>query len=222
MAIIGAFADEIIAELGYMSADKKLDRRNIIVRADAEIGALLSAAIYMGTMVGGEWRLKIDEQMSEPADVLFISRTTPILYDSDRDIYYSVAPTEFRSFHSFSGIRRIKPVKANTSGLLMDAPTDFINQRSGAATAYGLLESAQLGGAVGYEIEGQKWYYNNLPLNVYDKVLVTYLPMLTGLKETDTLPMSAEFASMLMDKVKNSFLIQKATPPDNVTDGEPE
>lgn len=213
--IIGAFADQVIKELGYFTSEKKLDRRNVIVRADSKMRGLLAALSYDGVYAGGgEWRVKIDTQPTELPDNLFISRTAPVVYDNTRAQHYVTVPTEYVSFKNMNGIRWVSPTQDRTDG--------FINQKAGSSGAYYLLESSALGGAKGYEIEGQNLYLNNFPLNTYTELLITYLPALLGLKETDIMPMSGEIADMLMTAVRDSFMLQKATPENKTTDSNSE
>lgn len=213
--IIGAFADEVIKELGAVSSEKKYDRRNVIVRADSTYRGLLAALAYDGLYLGGgEWRLKIDSEPTELPDNLFITRVAHVEFSHLRDQHFVTVPTEYISFKNINGIRWVSPTRDRTDG--------FINQRAGSSGAYYLLESAALGGAKGYEIEGQHLYLNNFPPNTYDKLLITYLPALTGLKETDLMPMTGEIANMLMTAVRDSFAVQKATPEKKVTDGNSE
>lgn len=209
--IIGVGADQVIAELGYMTSEKKLDRRNVIVRMDTVHRSLLTALAYNGTYMGqGEWRSKIDTEPSELPDVLYISRTAPVLYDKGRGRYYFTMPGDYISFKNNNGVRWVAPLQDPTDG--------FICQAAGASGAYYLLESSELGGAKGYELEGQRAYLNNFPLNTYEELLITYLPALSGLKETDVLPMSAEIAKQLLDATRDSFLIQLQRPQDLTQD----
>jgi len=220
--VIGAAADEIIAELGYYTSEKKLDRRNVIVRLDAVWRFLLSNALYMGTYAGDAWRFKVDKEFTEPQDNLYISRVAPVLYDNVRQAFYSVMPTELVSWHSYDGIRQIKAVQTNTSAGILDAPMSFTKVRNGGDVAYGLLESAMLFGGVGYMLEGQQVYYTNMPLNIYTSVLMTYIPALTGLKETDVLPISSEFEHQLLTMTKQEFMLQRQIPENKTTDANSE
>lgn len=210
---IGAYADEIIAELGYQSVEKKIDRRNVIVRMDSVRSQLMGILLHSGTIQSGETSVYIKKGTTYAfPDVFYISRSTPIAFDLTRSKYYSDMPTEWVSFEGNNGIRVIRLAQDNMQGY-------FISQRTGSSTMFGELESAELGGAVGYEIEGQRLWYNNMPANQYTEALVTYIPTLTALQETDTLPCDGTFASILMDKTRDSFLIQKQTPEDKSIDG---
>lgn len=214
---LGQFADNIIEELGYNTvASLRPDRRNIIMRADAIREELLSAAAYQGTMIGGEWRLKIDSDISELADQLYISKTAPVAFDTIRNKYYSNMPGEYISFNNLNGIRMIRGIQDNTVGLPNDALPYFIPQKAGSGVAYGLLESAALTGQVGYEIEGQQLFYNNMLPNSYTNVLITFLPKLSVFEETDVLPMSGELLNRLIDKTKDAFMLQRSIPRDKV------
>lgn len=210
--IIGAAADTIIKELGYDSVDRKIDRRNVIKRMDAMRSEMMSVLANGGNIQAEQIVLKINVTPSELPDIFYVSKEADILLDEVRKKYYSNMPTEYVSFFSNNGIRVIKPVQADSGSHY------FINQRAGASVLYGSLESAALGGMVGYEIEGQKVYYNNLAANTYPKVLITYIPALSGLREDEEMPCTGEFASMLLTKTRDSFLIQKATPEDKAVD----
>lgn len=208
---IGVIADEIILELGYQSSEKKIDRRSVIVRMDAIRSELMSNLSYYGIYIGNGYRYQIDGNPTNLPDIYYTSREADVLFDDRRKRFYSDMPSEYVSFNNVNGIRQIKPVQGNTGGY-------FWSQRNGASSAFGELESSLLAGAVGFEIEGQKVYYNNMPLNTYATVLITYIPALSGLAETDIMPCSAEILGQIMDKTKESFLIQKATPEDKSTD----
>lgn len=209
--IIGAVADQVIAELGYISSEKRLDRRNVILRMDAVWRSLLMNLLYDGTqMPNGEWQSKVDSEVGELPDACFISRTAPVALDSIRNRYYATVPSEFVTFKNMNGIRWVAPAQDPTDG--------FICQMNGASGAYSMLESNQLGGAKGYEIEGLNLYLNNIPLNVYSNLLITYLPALTGLKETDFFPLPGEIAKKLLDDTVKSFVIQMAKPEDKTED----
>jgi hypothetical protein len=209
---IGSAADQIIRELGYDSVDKRLDRRNVIKRMDAVRSEMMSVLANNGSIQGDQYLIRINVTPSELPDIFYVSREADILLDEVRKKYYSNMPSEYVSFYSNNGIRVIKPVQADSGSHY------FINQKAGASVLYGSLESAALGGKVGYEVEGQKVYYNNLSPNTYTKVLITYIPSLSGLREDDEMPMTGELISLLLTKTRDSFIIQKSVPEDKVVD----
>lgn len=213
--LIGAFADNILEELDYQTIQqRKLDRRNIILRADEVRSELLANTIYNATRQGDNYIIKYDKEFSELPDIMFISRTAKVLKNDLRGRYYSDMPSAFVSFGSQNGIRMIRPIQDNSIVSQNDPLNYFIAQKAGAGLSYGMLESAQLAGGIGYEIEGQQIFYNNMLPGVYDEILITYLPALSGLKETDEMPCPAEFISMLATKVKNEFQFQRQYPAD--------
>lgn len=213
--VIGAFADNILEELDYQTIQtRKLDRRNIILRADEVRSELLANTIYSATKQGDNFIVKYDKEFMELPDIMFVSRKMAVTKDLVRDRFFSTMPSSFVSFGSQNGIRMIRPAQDNAP-VAQDQPLPyFIAQKAGASLSYGLLESAQLAGGIGYEIEGQKVFYNNMLPGIYDEVLVTYLPTLAGLQETDEMPCPAEFISMLATKVKNEFMFQRQFPAD--------
>lgn len=220
MPSIGAFADNILEELDYQTIQsRKLDRRNIILRADEVRSELLSNGVYDATRQGDAWILKIDREFSELPDILFISRLAEVKFDDSRNKYYSDMPSSWVSFVGQNGIRMIRGRQDNTGGNIEDPVPYFIAQKAGSGVAYGLLESARLAGGRGFEIEGQQLWYNNMLPGTYSQVLITYLPQLSGLNETDEMPCSAEFISMLATKVKNEFMFQRQFT-DNEKEGE--
>lgn len=210
---IGAYADEIIAELGYQTVEKKLDRRNVIVRMDSVRSELMGILLYSGTIQSGQTSMYVKKGSSFTfPDNFYISRSSAVIFDTTRLRYYSDMPTEWVSFDGNNGIRLVRLAQDNQGNY-------FISQRNGSSSLYGELESAALGGNIGYEIEGSRLYYNNMPANQYTEVLITYIPTLTALSESDTLPCDGTFASILMDKTREAFLIQKATAEDKSIDG---
>jgi len=212
--LIGQCADEIIAELGYSEVSKQLDRRNVLVRMDAVRNEIMSLLAYDGVVFNGQLQIKIDRTASDLPDIYYVSKTTPVTFDTVRARFTSKMPTEYVSFGNVNGIRQIKATQDNTGGY-------FIGQTAGASSAFGLLESAQLAGSIGYELEGQDIYYNNMPANQFKQVLVTYIPRLSGLKEEDIMPCSAEIESLILNRTKESFLLQRQIPPDTVIDNVP-
>jgi hypothetical protein len=196
---IGVFADQIIEELGYTTPEKKLDRRNVIVRADAIRQKLIGQLFTGATLVTESSRIGIVKQ-HEVDDAYYISRTAPVLFDTVRAKHFARIPTGRISFSQNSGIRITRGAQDNTGGY-------FIEQKAGSGSAYGLLESAKLGGKIGFEVEGNVLWFNNMPPDTYPNVLITYIPSLIDLQEEDELP--TEFPQTLMDEVKNSFILQK-------------
>lgn len=209
MATLGIFADQIIEELGYTTQDKGLDRRNIIVRADAIRSEMISNLVTGATLVTNTSRVGIVAQR-ELNDALYISRIANITFDLVRQRFYADMPTEYINFNSYSGIRKVAGAQDNSGTI--GVPTMFFNQKVGAGSAYNELESARLMGGVGYEAEGQRLYFNNMPAGSYTKVLITYIPSLIGLSEDDVLPCSAEFAKQLMDATKEAFGFKRGIP----------
>lgn len=211
---IGQAADEISTELGYNSIDRKPNRRNIIARMDAVRSELMGVLANGGVISSGQTQIYAKKGVVyEFADVFYISRTAAVNYDANRLRYYSDMPTDYLSFGSVNnGIRVIRPKQTNVGS------NYFISQMAGASVAFGSLESANLGGMVGYEAEGQRLYYNNLPANQYTEILITYIPTLMALSETDILPADQTFMSILLDKTRDSFLIQKGTQEDKSVD----
>ncbi len=210
---IGAASDEIIAELDQSNQlNKKTNRRNIIVRMDAVRSELLAAGNYDATIVNGSWQYNVANDLMELPDYLFITKPTPVLLDPQRGKYYSPMPSPAVYFKNKNGIRTIHALKDNSGGGLLDAPVYFTAQKAGEGVAMSLLESSRLLGSVGYEIEGQKIYYNNMVPDTYDNVIVTYMPTLTGLAESDELPCSGEFINMLLSTTKQHFMFQKQVP----------
>jgi hypothetical protein len=212
---IGVAADEIILELGYFSSEKKIFRQSVIVRMDVVRSELLSNLAYYGIYIGNGYRYQIDNNLTNLPDIYYISRTADVLFDNDRKRYYSDMPSEYVSFNNVNGIRQIKPIQANEGGY-------FWSQRNGASSAFGELESSLLAGAVGFEIEGQQVFYNNMPNNAYSSVLITYMPALSGLKETDVMPCSAEIQNIVMEKTREYFMLQRQIPENKTTDSSSE
>lgn len=174
--LIGAFADNILEELDYQTIQqRKLDRRNIILRADEVRSELLANTIYNATRQGDNYIIKYDKEFSELPDIMFISRTAKVQKNVERNRYYSDMPSAFVSFGSQNGIRMIRPIQDNSIVSQNDPLNYFIAQKAGAGLSYGMLESAQLAGGIGYEIEGQQIFYNNMLPGVYDEILITYL-----------------------------------------------
>lgn len=225
---IGDFCDLVLAKFGYANMEsKKADRREIIVQADAIRGELLAAGNYSATKVGESWQFNIGYDLRELPSILFISKSSKVLFDDTRKKYYSILPGEVVTFKNKSGVRIIHGIQTNDAGQganinWQSDRTDFVIQQTGAGVAYGLLESAMLAGTVGAEIEMRQGtngvlYFNNMQPGMYDSVLITYLPRLWGggLTEDDMMPMDDTFANMLVDKVFAAFLPQKQFPVEN-------
>jgi hypothetical protein len=210
---IGQAADEISTELGYNSIDKKPNRRNIIARMDMVRSELMSILINSGTIQSGQTSVYIKRGVAyDFPDVFYISRLAPLVFDATQQKYYSEMPTGYVAFGSNNGIRMVKPKHDRSSS------TYFISQMNGASVSFANLESAALGGMIGYEVEGQRIYYNNMPANQYTEVLITYIPTLMALTEEDALPCTGDFASILLDKTRDSFLIQLQRKEDKTID----
>lgn len=225
---IGDFCDLVLAKFGYANMEsKKADRREIIVQADAIRGELLAAGNYSATKVGESWQFNIGYDLRELPSILFISKSSKVLFDDARKKYYSILPGEVVTFKNKSGVRIIHGIQTNDAGQganinWQSDRTDFVVQQTGAGVAYGLLESAMLAGTVGAEIEMKQGtngvlYFNNMQPGMYESVLITYLPRLWGggLTEDDMMPMDDTFANMLVDKVFAAFLPQKQFPIEN-------
>lgn len=209
---IGVIADEIITELGYQSVDKKLDRRNVIVRLDAVRTELMGVLASGGVIASGQTQIRPTKFPYEFNDVYYITSSMDITFDCNRGRYVSEIPTDYVTFESNSGIRLIRPKKAVVGS------NYFIHQKLGASLSYGSLESSGLGGMIGFEIEGKTIWWNNMPANMYESVLITYIPTLLALKETDMLPCTGEFASILLDITKQKFIEQLGIQEDKVID----
>ena len=171
--------------------------RSDIIRTEL-IGMLFTGA----TIVKPNARIGIVKQ-NEINDAYYISKEAKVEFSSTRNKFYSVIPTERVSFTYNSGIRIVRGTQDNTGGY-------FIEQKAGSGSLYGLLESANLGGKIGFEIEGNTLWFNNMQPSTYESVLITYIPSLIGLQETDILPV--EFPEQLIDATKQAFLLQKEVP----------
>jgi len=217
--LIGSFCDQVIEELGYTTQDKGLDRRNVIVRADAIRTEMISHLVTGATLVSESARVGIVSQR-ELNDTLYISRVVPIAFNPVRGRFFANMPTEYLNFNEYSGIRAVRGLQANTTDV--DVPVLFFHQRVGAGVAYGQLESATLMGGIGFEVEGMKIWFNNMPAGSYPNALITYIPSLLGLTEEDILPCSGEFTKMLMDRTKEAFMLKRQTPEDKTADSRSE
>lgn len=226
--LIGDFCDLVLSKFSYTNMEaKKADRREIIVQADAIRGELLAAGNYSATKVGESWQFNIGNDLRELPSILFISKSSAVIWDDTRKKYYSILPGEVVTFKNKSGVRIIHGIQTNDAGQGVNINwqtdrTDFIIQQAGAGVAYGLLESAMLAGTVGAEIEMKSGtngvvYYNNMQPGMWSHVLITYMPRLWGggLAESDMMPMDDTFAKMLADKVFDSFIPQKQFPREN-------
>lgn len=209
---VGVFADEIIAELGYNSADKKIDRRNVIVRMDIEYRNAIMAMIYGGMYSNGMWQIGLHSVPIEPPDVFYKSRKATIALDCDRQQYYTTMPSDYVNFQNNNCIRRVCTAK--------DQNDVFINQMAGSVSAFGLLESAALAGQKGYEMEGNTMWFNNMPSGAYEgkDVLITYIPAVGGMAETDMLPLSGEMSVSFARAVREAFGLQLQVPEDKTVD----
>lgn len=210
--LIGQAADQIIRELGYQTVEKKLDRRNVIRRLDAERSQLMGILSQGGTIQGDQYIVNIRTTPQELPDIFYVTKNTPVIFDTTKQRFTAIMPTEYVMLINNNGIRVIKPLQDTVGSTYM------INQRAGASVLYGSLDSASLGGMVGFELEGQHINFNNMPANTYSYVSVTYIPTLSGLREDDIMPCTGDFLSVLLDKTRDAFLIQKATPQDLTID----
>lgn len=221
--LLGEFADNILERFDVTTmASKKADRRNIIVEADIIRSELLAAGNYSATLVQGQaWQFNIGNDVKELPDILFMSKEAEVKWNEYRGCYYSTMPTEFVMFKNKTGIRAIKGIRDRSAQTANDRRVDFVSQKAGTGVAYGLLESAALGGGIGYEIEYKQGtpgvlYYNNMTPNEFCKVLITYLPKLSALSEDDVLPMDDTFAKMLEDRVVMAYMQQRQSGRDKV------
>ena len=219
--------DNCLERLDYSNMEnKKPDRRNLWVEADAIRSQMLAAGNYSATLVNNVWQYNIGNDVKELPGILFTSKAANILYDYTRRKYYSVLPFEVVTFKNKNGIRMVKGIATNTAAQgadlnLFTDRTDFVAQTTGAGVAYGLLESASLTGAVGYEIEMLPGtpgvvYYNNMQPDYYSQVLFTALARLTSYSEDDMMPMDDTFAKMLEDMTVQAFVVQKQANRDKV------
>lgn len=213
--LVGELCDNVLARFDVTTiASRKLDRRNIVVEADAIRSELLSAGNYGATLVqGAGWQYNIGNDVQELPDILFTSKEAEVVWNKYRNCYMSNMPSEHVMFKNKNGIRSIKGIKDRSAGTANDRRVDFVAQKAGSGVAYGLLESAALAGGIGYELEYKAGtpgilLYNNMPPNVYCKVLITYLPKLSALSEDDMLPMDDTFAKMLEDRVFAAYMQQ--------------
>lgn len=225
--LIGEFADLVLGRLDYSTVENlKTNRRNVLVMGDTIRSEMLSAAMYSGTKVNGQWQYNIGNDLKELPGILFISKCTPVQCVKNR--YFSILPGEVMTFKGKSGILLVKPPQtyeaeqgANIN--LQSDRTYFVQQKLGASLAYGILESAQLTGNIGYEIKMRGGTpgiieYNNFQPGFCPEVEVTYLPRLWngGLTEDDMMPMDDTFTKELIDLCVISFTQQKSSSRDKV------
>ncbi len=220
--LIGDFQDLVLAKYDYQNIEsKKADRREILVQADAILGQLFAAGNYSATLVQDKWQFNIGNDLKDLPGILYISKVATVLCNEQRNRFWSILPGEVRTFKNKSGIRIIHGIQTNEANEganinWQSDRTDFVEQKTGAGVAYGLLESAQLAGGIGYEIEMVSGtpgvvYYNNFPDGLYPSVLITYLPRLWngGLSEDDMMPMDDTFAKFLIDETFAAFVPQR-------------
>lgn len=91
-----------------------------------------------------------------------------------------------------------------------DVTSEFKMQRIGAQSAWGKLESANLGGYYGYTVEGQKVYFGNLPKDWNNKTL--HIRMVTSteaLDEDDPYPIPPDMEGALIQAVIRLYAPQE-------------
>lgn len=188
-------ADGVILLMGYNSVDKKLDRRLVWFVADRLIPMLID-------------RLAKSQGMSaeDVADNFITVKEATVKYSQKRKGYFADLPTPMMNIAGFSSIRQV--------GDAQDETTTFVPVKQGQQAIIANLEVGGLGGRIGYRLEGTRLWFINLPVGVYETVLVKYLPTITGLKDDEqiTIPATVEFD--LINMIKGELQEQKLTPED--------
>jgi len=188
-------ADGVILSMGYNSIDKKLDRRLVWFWADRLIPVLIEKQANAKGLTA-----------EEIADNFVITKEAEIKLSTRRNQYFADLPTPMMNIAGFSSIRQV--------GDIQDETNTFVPVKSGQQAIIKNLEVGGLGGRIGYRLEGTRLWFINIPLGVYEFVLVKYLPTITGLKDTDQITIPAQEEFDLVNMIKQSLQEQKLTPED--------
>jgi hypothetical protein len=143
----------------------------------------------------------------------FIStyEAVPILRNTVRNKLYSELPSQLVSLKGGRGLRQI-----STS---QDEENVFIPINSGDDGVYRGLEASNLGGQIGYWLEGSKVLYKNMPDYFEGKtVMIKMISSLSSIDEDERIMIPASVEKEFIDMVVAMMKGARFTPKDEIAD----
>lgn len=194
-------AERILRKIngGDYATSKQVDKRDVYLEIEACRNTLISKYLNIeGDDINGD----------------FISTYTgvKILKDKTRNRLYSVLPAQVISLRAGKGIRQISGAK--------DERNVYIPMNAGDMGVFAGLEAEQLGGKIGFWLEGDKVYYNdNMPFDFEGhEVLIKMISSIYALPEDAWIPIPAEVETELQDLVMQKLAPQDSKPKDKTSD----
>lgn len=138
----------------------------------------------------------------------------PVLRNEARKRFYSVMPAQLvsaRSTRNISGIRQVSGVQEEYDV--------FVPLKSGDLSIFKGLEASGLQCQIGYWIEGDKLFYENMPPDFTGKtVMVKMISSIYALDEDEYIPIPASVEAELEDMLFERLLRMYETKEDRIPD----
>lgn len=195
---------DLVADLeagGDPTVDSKFHRDNIQALTE----------VVRNTLIELDYNQRRNEgQFDINGDFIKPFPNQEVLFDSDRDEYYTVMPSKYASLPNNRGIRMVSQMK--------NQKNEFIKLNAGSQFVFCELEAGSLNGRTGYYPEGERIYYQNIDGVHVKKVLIKLVPALDSLDEDEVIPIPAGLEKNLIDGVREMLAETKITPQDKIND----
>lgn len=133
-------------------------------------------------------------------------KNVAVLYDSDRDEYYSVLPAPIGNIPLSRSVRLISPMKNQSYA--------FIYRANNSKTIYDELEVSAVETRPRFYIENDNVYYDNIQYPYISKVLVKMVATLSSLEDDEEVQMPLGTEYRIFDYVMQYLSKKLATPED--------
>ena len=186
---------------GDIPSTKPFDERDVYLEAESCRNYLIEKYLNLyGEDIQGEF--------------ITTYEAVPVLKNEARNRYYSVMPAQLvsaRSTRNISGIRQVSGVQEEYDV--------FIPLKSGDLSVFNGLEASGLGCQIGYWIESDKLYYENMPALFDGKtVMVKMISSIYSLDEDEYIPIPASVEVELEDMIFERLLMMYQTKEDRIPD----
>lgn len=204
----GYFCDEVLRSLtsgNYNVSEFKFERRDVAAHINGGIAAFVKANFFENYNLGDKgW---IDAGFTTTYE------SVPVIYSSDRDLYYSELPTLPISLERGLGIVQVSPMKNESDA--------FIPLGMATSGLYKGLAAENLFGLPAFRQQGKRIYYKNVvqghPATI-DGVLIVMIADTLAFSMEDELPMPADYFIQVRDIVIKNMVGSLSIPQDTTID----
>jgi len=187
---------------GTPSTDAQVTIQELAISVSQAFASVVRNRFFQAKTIG--------EQMIG-GDLIYSFESVPVKKDTAKDLFYSALPSTTISLPYDMGIYQISRMK--------DQKRAFIPLQNGFSALYENLKSVALEGRIGYYLENDRVYFENItPSNQISTVLMKLVVPLSSLGIDDEVNMPDDIQAEIVSMAVQLYSVEQQAPHDQISD----